>query len=177
MDDPVRATFNIAVIVTALLVLLWIITSRLSFRAHRNPVVILVMGFMLTLILWCGYIGVEALFQGFNPIELDWQIVAIVAVIGLIAGIGILRPENTRQIGMMALFGIWVALIGILAVIGLSQITAEYVKAHTLNFILVGLLVSLALQLVVRYFADRLAPEVDSQVDDPPQDDTRPPQR
>lgn len=153
--DPLRQLFDILVISTALFVVTWILGSPLVHRAARNPLVTLVIGFMVTLIGWLAWIGIGLLYRGYSPLPLSSTTLIILALLILVFMAAAFRPENLQRLAIVFLGGAWVFVIGVLAVTGLSVIDAFYVQENVIRYVIIALAASLGLQVGLRLLVIR----------------------
>lgn len=151
----VKGIFDILLVSSALFVIVYILGTGLVSRASRNPMVTLVMGFMLTLILWLAWLGISMIYQGFDPFQLSGTSITILGLLILIFMISAFRPDRGAQIVVHLFIGAWIFLIGLLAVVGLSAVTAWYVREYSMTYVLVALGVSLGLQVAIKYLTHR----------------------
>ena len=151
--DPVRALLDVLVVFTAIVVILWLLFSK-SRNPANNPLVLSVMVFLSTLIVWLAFLGTARILQGYRPLPISSQTLILVCLFVAIAAVSFFKPRNHRNplhILILILGSIWVLLVSILAVIGLSCITSTYATTHIATWAISSLAITFVLELVLLF--------------------------
>lgn len=151
--DPVRNLFNILVIITAITMILFLLLYRREGLA-RNPLIVMIIAFLTTMILWLAFLGASALFSGYRLIQISPQMLVILILLASILLLSIFRPGviwRRSSVIILILGSAWILLISALAIFGLSFVTAWYVRENLITWVIASLSLALILQLALLF--------------------------
>jgi len=146
---PALATAAKTILIAATLgVVVWLLVSRTR-NPLRNPLVILVMCFVSTLIGWLAVLGTGYLFTGTAAVRVSPHVVIIAVLLGGIAILALSAASGSRASGLVALPGAAaLVLASWLAAVGLEHVSGPYLSAACVPWVLSSLSLAFAIYLL-----------------------------
>ncbi len=134
------------VIAATLGVVLWLLFSRKR-NPSGNPLVLMVMAFMTSLILWLAVLGVGFLLSGRVAVRVSPHVVVIVVLLGGITLLAFAASPRSARAGVLLVPGVAILLLASgLATVGLSHVSGSYVRMAAIPWVITSLALTLVIQ-------------------------------